>query len=222
MFNRALSTLATRTIRASTSTSIAAVITSSSRYISYSSTLFSDTKSESSAETKLAADALTAGAQGLRKVDTGNGSSSAVSPKIAQLADVILTLNLMEAMQLSEVLKTRLGVTDTAMPFGAPMMMPQQTAAPTTAAAPPPAAAPAPAPAKEEKTHVDIKLKAFKAENKIKVIKEVRAVTNLGLKEAKDLVESAPCTLMAKVKKEDAAKIMEKLKAETGAELEIV
>ena len=47
-------------------------------------------------------------------------------------------------------------------------------------------------------------------------------MTNLGLKEAKDLVESAPCLIMQKVKKEDAAKILEKLKAETGAELELV
>ena len=68
----------------------------------------------------------------------------------------------------------------------------------------------------------DIKLKSFDAKNKIKVIKEVRGVTNLGLKEAKDLVESAPCTLLTKVKKEDAAKIIEKLKVETGAELELV
>jgi len=152
MYTRALSTLTSRTLRASTSSSIKTILTSSSsRYITYSSTLFSDAKPvETAAEAKLAADALTAGAQGMRKVENGAN----VSPKIAQLADVILTLNLMEAMQLSEVLKTRLGVSDTAMPFGAPMMgmvAPQQAAAAPTAAAPPPAAAPAPAPAKEEK-----------------------------------------------------------------------
>jgi large subunit ribosomal protein L7/L12 len=90
-------------------------------------------------------------------------------------------------------------------------------AAPAAAKAAAPAAAP-----KEEKTHFDIKLKAFDQKNKIKVIKEVRAVTNLGLKEAKELVESVPATILQKVKKEDAAKIMEKLKAETGAELELV
>jgi large subunit ribosomal protein L7/L12 len=84
------------------------------------------------------------------------------------------------------------------------------------------AAAPAAAPPKEEKTHVDIKLKGFDAKNKIKVIKEVRAVTNLGLKEAKELVEALPATVLTKVKKEDAAKIVEKLKAETGADLELV
>ena len=62
------------------------------------------------------------------------------------------------------------------------------------------------------------KLKAFDAKNKIKVIKEVRGVTSLGLKEAKDLVEAAPCIILAKVKVEDAAKIIEKLKAETGGD----
>jgi large subunit ribosomal protein L7/L12 len=82
--------------------------------------------------------------------------------------------------------------------------------------------APAPTPPLFRARQFDIKLKAFDAKNKIKVIKEVRGVTNLGLKEAKDLVESAPCLIMQKVKKEDAAKILEKLKAETGAELELV
>lgn len=100
---------------------------------------------------------------------------------------------------------------------------------------------------------MDIKLVSFKPENKIKVIKEVRGATNLGLKEvraapqpasrcqnplcnslrphnppplslpqAKDLVETVPCTLMAKVKRADAEKIAEKLKAETGAVVELV
>jgi ribosomal protein L7/L12 len=97
---------------------------------------------------------------------------------------------------------------------------------------------------------------SFKPENKIKVIKEVRGATSLGLKEvrvccrarspasattkpliirsaptppplhptaqAKDLVETVPCTLMAKVKREDAVKIADKLKAETGAVVELV
>lgn len=68
----------------------------------------------------------------------------------------------------------------------------------------------------------DIKLKTFDQKNKIKVIKEVRGVTSLGLKEAKELVEGAPCTILQKVKKEEAAKIIEKLKAETGAEFELI
>jgi len=78
---------------------------------------------------------------------------------------------------------------------------------------PPPTATTA-RPSLQAKTHCDIKLKSFDAKNKIKVIKEVRGVTSLGLKEAKDLVEAAPCIILAKVKVEEAAKIIEKLKAE--------
>ena len=95
------------------------------------------------------------------------------------------------------------------------------SAAAAVAAAPAGGAAAAGAPAAEAQTEFTVVLKEAGA-NKIGVIKEVRAITGLGLKEAKDLVESAPCTLMTKVKKEEAAKIMEKLKAETGAELELV
>jgi large subunit ribosomal protein L7/L12 len=143
-------------------------------------------------DAKVADAALTSGAQALRKSDVGTlKSGEAVPSKVADLASSILSLNLIEAMQLSEVLKSRLGVPDTAMPFGAPMMMAAPAAAAAAPAAAPAAAAAAPAAAapaaKEEKTHVDIKLKAFKAEQKIKVIKEVRAVTNLGLKEVRNV-----------------------------------
>jgi large subunit ribosomal protein L7/L12 len=169
----------------------------------------------------LADETLTLQAEALRKLDPATlKDGKAVPAKIAALAEAVVSLNLIEAMQLSEVLKAKLGVSDMAMPMmhsGGGMAAPA-AAAPAAA---PAAAAAAAAPAKEEKAHVDIKLKAFKPENKIKVIKEVRVVTNLGLKEAKDLVESAPCTLMTKVKKEEALKIIEKLKAETGAELEL-
>jgi len=178
-------------------------------------------------EKKLADETMTLQAEALRKLDPATlKDGRAVPAKVAALAEAVVALNLIEAMQLSEVLKAKLGVSDMAMPMmsaAAPAApAPAAAAATPAAAAAAPAAAPAAAAAKEEKTHVDIKLKAFKPENKIKVIKEVRAVTNLGLKEAKDLVESAPCTLMAKVKKEDAAKIAEKLRSETGAEVEIV
>jgi large subunit ribosomal protein L7/L12 len=75
-------------------------------------------------------------------------------------------------------------------------MMPPGGVAPggAPAAAAAPAEAAAPAPAKEEKTHVDIKLKAFDAKNKIKVIKEVRGVTNLGLKEVRERGGGPPRT----------------------------
>ena len=180
-------------------------------------------------EKKLADETLTLQAEALRKLDPATlKDGKAVPAKIAALAEAVVSLNLIEAMQLSEVLKAKLGVSDMAMPMmhsgggmAAPAAAAPAAAPVAAAAAASPAAAAAAAPAKEEKAHVDIKLKAFKPENKIKVIKEVRVVTNLGLKEAKDLVESAPCTLMTKVKKEEALKIIEKLKAETGAELEL-
>jgi len=79
-----------------------------------------------------------------------------------------------------------------------------------------PAAAAAPA---EEKTEFDVILKAAGA-NKIAVIKEVRAITGLGLKDAKDMVEGAPKTVKEGATKEDAEKIAEQLK-KAGAEVEI-
>ena len=79
-----------------------------------------------------------------------------------------------------------------------------------------PAAGAAPA---EEKTEFDVVLKAAGA-NKIAVIKEIRAITGLGLKDAKDLVDGAPKTVKEGASKEDADKIAEQLK-KAGAEVEI-
>ncbi len=81
------------------------------------------------------------------------------------------------------------------------------------------AAGAAAAPVEEEKTEFDVVLKEIGSE-KIKVIKVVREITGLGLKEAKDAVESAPKTLKEAVSKEDAEKIKAKL-AEVGATVEI-
>ncbi len=90
-------------------------------------------------------------------------------------------------------------------------------AAPVAVAAAGPAGdAAAPA---EEQTEFDVILKAFGA-NKIAVIKEVRAITGLGLKEAKDLVEAAPKPVKEATTKEDADEIKKKLEA-AGAEVEI-
>jgi large subunit ribosomal protein L7/L12 len=74
----------------------------------------------------------------------------------------------------------------------------------------------APAEAAEEKTEFNVVLKAFDDSKKIAVIKEVRAVTGLGLKEAKDLVEGAPKPLKEGVSKDDAAKIKEQVTAAGG------
>lgn len=91
-------------------------------------------------------------------------------------------------------------------------------AAPVAAAAPAAGAAAAAAPA-EEQTEFDVILKDIGPE-KIKVIKVVREVTGLGLKEAKDLVDGAPQKIKEAVSKDEAAKLVEKFK-ETGATLEV-
>ncbi|KAA0034198.1 50S ribosomal protein L7/L12 [Cucumis melo var. makuwa] len=76
---------------------------------------------------------------------------------------------------------------------------------------------------KEEKTAFDVKLEKFDSASKIKVIKEVRSFTNLGLKEAKDLVEKVPAILKQGVTKEEANDIIEKIKAAGGvAVMEVV
>merc|ERR1719181_2425437 len=69
---------------------------------------------------------------------------------------------------------------------------------------------------KEEKTTFGVKLESFDAGSKIKVIKEVRAVTSLGLKEAKELVEGAPKVLQEGLSKEDAEALKEKFAAVGG------
>ena len=70
---------------------------------------------------------------------------------------------------------------------------------------------------KKEKSHYDIELTKFDAAKKIHLIKEVRAILGLGLKEAKEMVEGAPVWLKKEVAKEEAEKLVEKLK-ENGAE----
>ena len=90
------------------------------------------------------------------------------------------------------------------------------SAAAAVAVAGPAAAGGAPA---EEKTEIDVVLKAAGA-NKIAVIKEIRAITGLGLKDAKDMVDGAPKTVKEGASKEDAEKIAEQLK-KAGAEVEI-
>jgi len=130
------------------------------------------------------------------------------SPKIEELVDQIASLSLLEAAELTEALKDRLGITSA-------MMMPAGGGGGGGAAAA--AAAPeeeAPAPA--EKTHFTIKLESFDAASKIKLIKEVRALTGLGLKEAKEVVEKAPSELKTEVKKEEAEEIKATLEGVGG------
>jgi large subunit ribosomal protein L7/L12 len=105
------------------------------------------------------------------------------SEKVKQLAAEIMNLSVLECSQLSRVLRDKLGV-----PRGSGMPMMPMMAAGAPAAAAAPAAAEAPAEEKKEKTEFDVKLEGFSPEGKIKVIKEIRALTSLGLKEAKELV----------------------------------
>ena len=123
-----------------------------------------------------------------------------------ELISAIETMSVLELSQLVKALETKFGVT-----AAAPMMM---GAMPMGGAAPAAEAAPV-----EEQTEFDVVLKAFGA-NKINVIKAVRALTNLGLKEAKDLVEGAPAAVLTAVSKAAAADAKGKLEAE-GAEVEV-
>lgn len=131
----------------------------------------------------------------------------AATPKVQALLNEVLSLNMLEVKELTDGLKDRLGIDDTAV---MPMMNPAMFAG----------AAPAAESAEEkvEKTAFDLKLNKFDPAKKIAVIKEVRAITGLGLKEAKQLVEDAPKVFKSDVSKEEAEGIRDKLK-EIGGEV---
>ncbi|HMM68272.1 MAG TPA: 50S ribosomal protein L7/L12 [Dokdonella sp.] len=118
-----------------------------------------------------------------------------------QIIDAIAGKSLVEVMELVKALEEKFGVS---------------AAAPVAMAAGPAAG---PAAAAEEQTEFSVGLKAA-GEKKVEVIKVVRAITGLGLKEAKDLVESAPAVVKDAVSKDDAAKIKKDLEA-AGATVEI-
>jgi large subunit ribosomal protein L7/L12 len=121
-----------------------------------------------------------------------------------QLVDDLSKLSVLEAAQLSKMLEEKWGVS---------------AAAPVAAAAPAGGGAAAEAAPAEEQTEFDVILTAAGAQ-KINVIKEVRAITALGLKEAKDLVEGAPKPVKEAVSKDEANKLKAQLEA-AGASVEI-
>jgi large subunit ribosomal protein L7/L12 len=123
---------------------------------------------------------------------------------LAKLVDDLSALSVIEAAELSKMLEEKWGVS---------------AAAPVAVAAGVAAAAAPAAEAVAEKTEFDVILAAI-GEKKINVIKEVRAITSLGLKEAKDLVEAAPKPVKEGVNKEEAAKIKKQLE-DAGATVEI-
>ncbi len=124
---------------------------------------------------------------------------------LQQLEEQIVGLSLLDAAQLVKKLEERLGVSAAA---AAPVMMAGGGAGAGAAAAP-----------AEEKTEFAVVLKDVGA-NKINVIKAVREVTSLGLKEAKDLVDGAPKTIKEGVSKEEAATIQKKFQ-DAGATVEV-
>ena len=120
---------------------------------------------------------------------------------LAKLVDELSSLTVLEAADLSKMLEEKWGVS---------------AAAPVAAAAAPAAAAAAPVEAQTEFTVVLTKA----GDKKINVIKEIRTITGLGLKEAKDLVEGAPKTVKEGINKDEADKIRKVLE-ENGAAVEI-
>ena len=118
---------------------------------------------------------------------------------LAKIVDELSNLTVIEAAELSKLLEEKWGVS---------------AAAPAAVAAAAPVAV-----AEEEKDSFDVVLTAF-GDKKINVIKEVRAITQLGLKEAKDLVEGAPKTVKEGVNKAEAEELKKKLE-EAGATVEL-
>lgn len=135
--------------------------------------------------------------------------------KVVVIVDEISELTLVEVADLTEVLREKLGVKE--MP-SMMVMMPGIGFGGLKGAAKGGAAAGKGEEKKAEKTAFDVKLEGFDAAAKIKVIKEVRTFTDLGLKEAKDLVENAPTLLKKGVPKEEAEAIIAKMK-EVGAKV---
>ena len=117
-----------------------------------------------------------------------------------EILEAIASMTVLEVSELVKMMEEKFGVS---------------AAAPVAIAAGGAVAATAEA-ASEEQTEFTVTLKSFEDSKKIAVIKEVRAVTNLGLKEAKDLVEGAPKPLKENVSKEEAAKIKEAITAAGG------
>ena len=122
-----------------------------------------------------------------------------------EVLDAISKMSVMEVVELIADMEKKFGVT---------------AAAPVAVAAAGPAAAGAAAAPVEEQTEFTVTLKEYPADKKVTVIKVIREITGLGLKEAKDLVEGAPSTVKEGVSKADTDTIKKKLE-ETGAKVEV-
>lgn len=148
--------------------------------------------------------------EGIVEVDFAN--IDAPNARVQKIVDEVLDLNIIEVNMFFKAIQKRLGVSDEflsgSMGGGGGQMA---------------AAAEEEAVVEEVvvKDVFEMKLKAFDPKSKIKIIKEVRALTGLGLKEAKDLVEKAPVIVKDGLSKDDAA-ALEKVLVELGAEVEIL
>ena len=127
-----------------------------------------------------------------------------------EIIEAISNMTVLELSELVKALEEKFGVTASAPVMMGPMPGMPGVVADETAEA---------AEAEEEKTEFDVVLASF-GDKKIQVIKEVRAITGLGLKEAKEKVESAPTTIKEGISKEEAEQIKERLEA-VGATIEI-
>ncbi|MDR0497369.1 MAG: 50S ribosomal protein L7/L12 [Treponema sp.] len=125
-----------------------------------------------------------------------------MAAKKEEILEAIASMTVLEVSELVKAMEEKFGVS-AAAPVAIAAVGAVAGAAPAAAAA-------------EEQTEFNVILKAFDDSKKIAVIKEVRAVTGLGLKEAKDLVEGAPKPLKEGISKEDAAKIKEQITAAGG------
>jgi large subunit ribosomal protein L7/L12 len=130
-----------------------------------------------------------------------------MSAKTDEILESLKSLSLLEAAELVKQIEEAFGVS-AAAPAGGMMMMAPGAAAPGA-----PAAAAEPV---EEQTAFDVILEEVPADKKIAILKEVRAITGLGLKEAKDLVESTPKPVKEGAKKEEAEEIKKKIEAAGG------
>lgn len=123
-----------------------------------------------------------------------------MSPKVQKILDDLLTLNILETVQLVDVLKDKFGYVEATVVAAGP-----GGAGPTEAAVEEEEAAP-------EQVEFQVRLEGFDDKAKIKVIKEVRSITGLGLKQAKELVEAAPKAVIKEgLTKEDAEALKKKI-----------
>ncbi|XP_076909176.1 uncharacterized protein LOC143566323 [Bidens hawaiensis] len=136
-------------------------------------------------------------------------SNPTPSNRVSEIVNELMNLTLLESADLTEVMRKKMGINE--MPVMAVMMPGMKVGVRSGGGG---GAAAKGGEVKAEKTAFDLKLEGgFDSGSKIKIIKEVRTFTDLGLKEAKDLVEKAPTMLKKGVPKEEAEKIIEKMKA---------